>query len=276
LLTGDQRKTVYQADIDQSSGEQIFGGEQQEQQDHLTDSRIKDYLTKIRHPDSLHRDDILLNSTQKILLRDVVQRFQRLYKTIGYGNFAICSFDEALLSAKNNHIVGRFTQAEQAFLEMIFYTDAHAYGFLGTKQIGILSQVIKKSDTCKVSHSGNYLFIGDSLQKYKKIKESMGDEVLLTSGIRGIVKQFYLFLNKAFRHDGNLSLASRSLAPPGYSYHATGDFDIGQRGLGVYNFSERFTSTHVFKQLAEQGYVDNRYLRDNLFGVRYEPWHIKL
>ncbi|MCK5517135.1 MAG: D-alanyl-D-alanine carboxypeptidase family protein, partial [Desulfobulbaceae bacterium] len=75
---------------------------------------------------------------------------------------------------------------------------------------------------------------------------------------------------------GNLSLASRSLAPPGYSYHATGDFDVGQKGFGGGNFSEEFTTTPVFKRLARRGLVEYRYKRDNMLGVRYEPWHIKL
>ena len=90
------------------------------------------------------------------------------------------------------------------------------------------------------------------------------------------MKQFYLFLSKAMRFDGNLSLASRSLAPPGYSYHATGDFDVGQKGFGGGNFDESFITTSVFKELTKLGYVEYRYGRDNLLGVRYEPWHIKL
>ena len=91
-----------------------------------------------------------------------------------------------------------------------------------------------------------------------------------------MVKQFYLYLNKVERHGGNLSLASRSLAPPGYSYHGTGDFDIGQMGGGKNNFSEKFIGTPVFRKLAAQGYVEYPYQRDNMLGVRYEPWHIKL
>ena len=85
-----------------------------------------------------------------------------------------------------------------------------------------------------------------------------------------------LFLNKVVRSNGNLSLASRSLAPPGYSYHGIGDFDVGQIGLGSDNFTERFTTTSVYKRLNEQGYVKIRYPLDNLLGVRFEPWHIKV
>ena len=100
--------------------------------------------------------------------------------------------------------------------------------------------------------------------------------MVLTSGIRSVTKQFLLFLNKAYGSEGNLSLASRSLAPPGYSYHGIGDFDVGQTGLGPDNFTERFTTTSVYKRLNEQGYVRIRYPLDNMLGVRFEPWHIKV
>ena len=58
-----------------------------------------------------------------------------------------------------------------------------------------------------------------------------------------------LFLSKAHESKGNLSMASRSLAPPGYSYHGISDFDVGQVGFGVNNFTEKFTDTDVFKKL---------------------------
>ena len=139
-----------------------------------------------------------------------------------------------------------------------------------------MNQTINRKDLFKVPYSGNYLFKGESLEKFKRVKKNLGADLVLTSGIRGIPKQFYLFLNKAYRHGGNLSLASRSLAPPGYSYHATGDFDVGQKGFGGGNFSEKFTTTPVFRMLASEGFVEYRYKRDNMLGVRYEPWHVKL
>jgi len=94
--------------------------------------------------------------------------------------------------------------------------------------------------------------------------------------VRSVIKQFLLFLNKAYESEANLSLASRSLAPPGYSFHGIGDFSVGQFGLGADNFTERFTTTPVYKRLNEQGYVRIRYPLDNLLGVRFEPWHIKV
>ncbi len=242
----------------------------------VSDDKVKDYLTKIRHPDSPHADDVYLNDNEQVLLAQVVSRLQRLYRNIGYGNFGVVGFDEAVRFAQNYSVVGRFSAEELDFVEMIYYRNASVYGFYGDKRAAALTQVINKKDIYKVPYSGNYLFKGASLTKYREIKRDLGEEALLTSGIRGLIKQLYLFLNKVERHGGNLSLASRSLAPPGYSYHATGDFDIGQMGFGRNNFSEKFIGTPVFRKLADQGYVEYRYQRDNMLGVRYEPWHIKL
>ena len=98
----------------------------------------------------------------------------------------------------------------------------------------------------------------------------MGPELLLTSGIRNVVKQMHLFLVKALQSDLNLSKASRSLAPPGHSFHCIGDFDVGKIGLGELNFTEEF------RRMVNLGYIDIRYTDTNLYGVRYEPWHIKI
>jgi hypothetical protein len=73
-----------------------------------------------------------------------------------------------------------------------------------------------------------------------------------------------------------LSMASRSLAPPGYSFHGVGDFDVGKKGYGIYNFTEKFTGTNVYHRLADLGYLKFRYGPDNNLGVRFEPWHIKV
>ena len=241
-----------------------------------TDDPLKDYLLKVRNPDIAHADDVILDETERQLLGMVLEKLARLCRCVGNGNFTTLGFDEALVVARRQGSVGEFTTAELAFLEMIYSREARDYGFFGDKQVVAMTHTIPQGEIIKVPYSGNYLYKGESLEKYTKIKTTLGDEVILTSGIRGIMKQFYLFLAKAHRYGGNLSLASRSLAPPGYSYHATGDFDIGQNGLGEGNFSEVFTTTPVYKHLAEQGFVDYRYWRDNPLGVRYEPWHIKL
>jgi LAS superfamily LD-carboxypeptidase LdcB len=111
---------------------------------------------------------------------------------------------------------------------------------------------------------------------YEKIQKKIGQDVVLTSGIRGVMKQFLLFLNKAVSSQGNLSMASRSLAPPGYSFHGTGDFDVGKKGFGIDNFTEKFTQTRVYNQLSDLGYIKFRYDRKNDLGVRFEPWHVEV
>ena len=241
-----------------------------------SDEHISDYLAKIRAPNTPHKDDLVLDSKNLELMKTVLARFQRIVSFAGDGRFCVMSFDEALGCGKQSSHVGEFTKDELSFMEELFYRDANVYGFYGAKQLTRITQDIDKSEIYKVPYSGNYLFKGDSLEKYELVRKNLGEDLILTSGIRGVMKQFYLFISKAMRFDGNLSLASRSLAPPGYSYHATGDFDVGQKGFGGGNFDESFITTSVFKELTKLGYVEYRYGRDNLLGVRYEPWHIKL
>jgi len=73
------------------------------------------------------------------------------------------------------------------------------------------------------------------------------------------MKQFLLFLNKAYQNDDNISLASRSLVPPDYFFHGVGDFDVGQVGFGAANFTELFTTTPIYKRLSEIGYLMRSY-----------------
>lgn len=242
----------------------------------IDEAHIKDYLTKIRNPDRFHHDDIILDDKGKQLLKAVVKRLSRLQGTVGHGNFCVFDFDTSIHAARRYPGIGEFTKEELDFLEETFFRDAKDYGFMGDKQIVRLTAGINERDFSKIPYTGNYLFKGESQRKYAELQKRIGKELILTSGIRGITKQFYLFLNKACAYNGNLSLASRSLAPPGYSFHATGDFDVGQRGFGGGNFSVKFTSTPVFHSLTSKGYVEYRYEKDNMLGVRYEPWHIKL
>lgn len=240
------------------------------------EENIRDYLTKIRNPNRPHRDDIILGYNDLKLLRSVVARMNRLQRVLGHGHFCVVSFDKMLRFARRFSRIGSFTREELEFIDDIYHRDAELYGFKGQKQVLQLTEKVNKRHIIKVPYTGNYLYKGQSLQRYYQIRKEIGDQMILTSGIRSVVKQFYLFLRKAAKYNGNLSLASRSLAPPGYSYHATGDFDVGQRGFGARNFSNQFTYTPVFDQLINLGYVRHRYQKDNLLGVRYEPWHIKL
>ncbi|MCD6185841.1 MAG: M15 family metallopeptidase [Deltaproteobacteria bacterium] len=240
------------------------------------DRYVKDYLHKMHNFDQPYNDDIYLDKPKLHILKSSVGRLKRLQKTVGHANFYLLNFDEALKISSGYSRVGRFSKKEINFLEEIFYKNSSIYGFFGQKPFKNMTSRIKKQEVIKIPHTGNYLYKGEACSAYGKIKKEIGNTVILTSGVRSIIKQFLLFLDKTYRNKGNLSLASRSLAPPGYSFHGIGDFDVGQVGFGYDNFTERFTTTNVFKKLQKFGYINLRYKKNNLLGVRFEPWHIKI
>lgn len=240
------------------------------------EDELKDYLQKIHNFNKAHDDDVLLDHEQYQTFESTVLKLRRLQKLVGHGNFNILNFNDGLSLARNYSRVGEFTKQELQFMELTFYEDGQLYGFLGQKPLKEITDQVKKKDVIKIPHSGNYLYKERSIEIFDDIKKELGDQVILTSGIRSVMKQFLLFLNKVYSSEGNLSLASRSLAPPGYSFHGNGDFDVGQKGYGKLNFTGTFTETEVYKRLSEMGYLQLRYPADNKLGVRYEPWHIKI
>ncbi len=240
------------------------------------DSEIKDQLSAVRHFDQDMPQDIFLPHAEQAVFKQVLGRLRKIQAHAGYANFSLMSFDELLKYAHSYSVIGVFPAAEIQFMEKIFFHDAHEYGFLGEKVISSLTAKVVKKDIIKIRHSGNYLFRGGSQAVFQRLKKDVGDSLILTSGIRSVVKQMYLFLAKAQKCNGNLSRASRSLAPPGHSYHALGDFDVGKRDFGALNFTARFAQTEEYRKLIRLGYVSIRYIQGNYFGVRYEPWHIKV
>lgn len=223
-----------------------------------------------------YADDIFVRAEDKALLHSVHLRLKKLQSQIGYGHFNIVNFDDVLVFAKRYQAVGSFTQAELDFIENIFATNAADYGFYGEKVVDSLTAMIEKKQAIKVPHTGHYLFKDQSYQYYEKLRKNVGEGIVLTSGIRSNVKQLHLFLAKVVSVNGNLSRASRSLAPPGYSYHGIGDFDVGRKGWGGKNFTDAFSQTEEFKRMQDLGYVAIRYDQGNTLGVRFEPWHIKV
>ena len=234
------------------------------------------YLNKISNFDEQHTDDIYINQTMVEPLTAAIKRLDRVQRLVGHGHFNIIGFDEMLKLSANYSQVGEFTRQELDFMEFIFGGNAKHYGFLGGKVQTSITTQIKKRDTIKVPRSGHYLFKGDALALYQRIHKDVGGSIILTSGVRSVVKQMHLFLKKTVQAEGNLSRASRSLAPPGHSYHAVGDFDVGKIGFGYRNFTSDFANTDEFKRLRQLTYVNIRYTSNNLFGVRFEPWHVKL
>lgn len=236
----------------------------------------EDYLRKMRNPNSFYEGDVTSDSSQKRLVCSLARRLGQVKITVGHGNFSVLSFDDMLVYARRYSQIGEFTREETDFLEKIFYEDAMQYGFYGEKPLTNMTDSINQRSIKKVPYSGQFLFKGGPLELYTKIKRDIGDTLVLTSGVRSVVKQMDLFIRKASKFDGNLSLASRSLAPPGYSFHGIGDFDVGHVDLGTQNFTDAFAETDEFKKLIDLGYIKIRYPKGNTLGVRFEPWHIKV
>jgi len=221
-------------------------------------------------------DDIYARGAELEILQRLARKIGYIQSYVGHGHFNILGWDEMIRFAAYAPGLSPFSTEEKAYLEGLFYAEARRYGFMGEKIFKELSHGVSKGHAYKVPYSGHYLKKGASLELYEKLRSDVGDQLVLTSGLRALAKQFHLFLEKARETGGNLSRASRSLAPPGYSFHGRGDFDIGMIGLGLENFSDRFADTEVYQKLIELGYVDIRYTEGNLLGVRFEPWHIKV
>ena len=233
-------------------------------------------IAKSKDFDQHYQDDIILTSNELRLLESVAGRLERAQVVIGHGHFNLVSFDQLLDHARMFPSIGRLPSEEIDFLESTFSRDSRDLGFYGKKVLTNLGAAIPDKDVKKIAGTGHYLLRGQPLERYERIREDIGDSITLTSGVRGMVKQFQLFLSKAVTVDGNLSQAARSLAPPGHSHHARGDFDVGKVGLGAQNFTEDFAATDEYKKLTDLGYVEIRYEPGNPFGVRHEPWHIKI
>jgi hypothetical protein len=194
---------------------------------------------------------------------------------VGFGNYNILNFDDALRIMRNASQIEVFTAAEINYIDMLFHRDASEYGFYGEKIFNSLTDWVNSKEMVKVPGTGHYIYKGDALNTYDKITGDM-KSLTLTSGVRSVMKQLHLFLNKAVATDGNLSMASRSIAPVGYSYHGIGDFDVGIKGWGAANFTNKFATTSEYSRLMKNGYMRIRYDRTNPYGVRFEPWHVKV
>ena len=246
------------------------------------DLYIQDHITLNRKQCNAFTDEILQKKpvlaveNEKLLLKTISLKLKQTQRLVGYGNFNLLGFDEMLKTARHSSKIGTFTKEELAYIEKIFYTEAKEYGFYGQKVTSNLTDQICKRETIKVPYTGHYLYKGEPYQLYELLKKEVGPSIVLTSGVRSVVKQLDLFLYKANKLEGNYSEAAHSLAPPGYSFHGVSDFDVGKVGFGYKNFTSSFSKTREYKSLQKLGYVSIRYPEGNPFGVRFEPWHIKV
>jgi hypothetical protein len=237
---------------------------------------IKDYLNRMRHFDEHFHTDTVVTTEELPVLASCVKKMRQVEAIVGYSRFTIMGFTDMLEIARNYSRVEAFSGTEIEFFQRIYQTDAARYGFMDQKTIDSLDHRIDPGTLQRIRGTPHFLFQGKAVATFEKLNGELGQDLILTSGVRGVVKQLLLFLGKANDNRGNLSLASRQLAPPGYSFHGVGDLDVGKAGYGAENFTERFMLTDVFRKLADRGYLSLRYPQDNFLGVRFEPWHIKV
>lgn len=220
--------------------------------------------------------DIFLEKEFHESFKSVQKKIKYVQSFVGYGNFNIISFDETLDILRYSKDQSIFTKDELNFIEHIFYYEPSYHGFYGERTTSNLTAKIDLKEIEKIPYTGHYLFKDRSKETYEKLKKDIGPTIYLTSGVRSVVKQLKLFLDKLDSVEMNLSKASRTIAPPAFTYHSVGDFDVGKKGLGSDNFTERFSYTSEFSQMKTLKYIDMRYTVGNKDGVRYEPWHVKV
>lgn len=203
-------------------------------------------------------------------------RLTRLRRFVGFANFNTISLDNALYYARNYSKIGEFSRGEINLIEKILFDDPSKFGFFGKKTVSNVTKKIQKRDIQKISKSGHYIYKGKPLEDYYRIIKDVDSDLILTSGVRSVIKQLSLYTSKLKSLNGNLTQTSRIIAPPTYTYHAISDFDIGKKGWGNRNFTNDFAKTEEFAKMIKLDYISIRYTKNNKDGVRFEPWHVKV
>ena len=221
-------------------------------------------------------NSVYLDKEEWELLVSVNKRLKRLKNYIGFANFNLISYKDMLFYARNYHKIGPFTKKELDLIDKLFYEDPSNYGFYGEKTCDNIENRISRRDVEKIPYTGHFLFKGKAKNDNDNLKKDVGNTLILTSGVRNVVKQLSLYVNKIYNCRGNMTKASVSLAPPAYSYHTISDFDVGRKGWGYKNFTADFASTYEFNKMIKLDYIGMRYNKNNRDGVRFEPWHVEV
>lgn len=219
--------------------------------------------------------DIYISKKEIPIFKSIVRKLNQAQRIIGYKNFTIISFDQLLYYAKYYSKIGAFSKDEIDFIEKMFYEDPTKYHFYGKRTVKNLTDKINKKEIVAIPRTGQYLFKEHSEKIYKQMIKDV-DNIYLTSGIRSVVKQMKLQFNKIYTCSGNVTKATFSIAPIGYSYHSIGDFDVGKHGWGAKNFTASFGDTLEYKHITKLKYIKIRYTKHNKDGIRYEPWHMEI
>ena len=205
-------------------------------------------------------------------LRALAARLESVQRVIGQGRFNLVSFDDVRAAARQTP-QGALTAAEESSCSELFHLDARRIGFLGARVVRDMNYALPHAELVRVD-GGQHLFPAANAL-FERARAAVGPQLIVTSGARGVPKQMLVFLRSALRA-GIIGRAVHSVAPPGYSYHAVGDMDVGDRALGGVNFTQAFANTSTYRKLIALPYVRLRYPRNNALGVSFEPWHLQV
>ncbi len=220
--------------------------------------------------------DLYLSREEFATISNLNFRLKRLSSFVGFANFNLISYTQALYYGRNYSKIGAFTLKEIGMMERLFDENPNNYGFYGEKTCWNIDNIIQRKDVEKIPYTGHYLFKGKAKNDYKKLIEDVGENIILTSGVRNVMKQMSLYVNKIYNCGGNMSKATISIAPPAYSYHTVSDFDVGRKDWGYKNFTADFARTNEFERMMKLDYIGMRYHMNNRDGVRFEPWHVEI
>ena len=221
-------------------------------------------------------NDVYLSPDEFMTISSLNSKLKRLKRFVGFANFNLISYNQALYYGRNYSAVGAFSQKEIGMMERLFDENPNDYGFFGERTCTNLDNKVARKDVEKIPYTGHYLYKGKAEEDYKKIVDDVGESIILTSGVRNVVKQMSLYVNKIYNCGGNMSKATVSIAPPAYSYHTISDFDVGRKGWGYKNFTADFAHTDEFAKMTKLDYIGMRYSMNNRDGVRFEPWHVEV
>ena len=197
----------------------------------------------------VYSTDEILSQKEWDTLVSLNVRLKRLKNYVGYTNFNIISYKSALYYGRNYSVIGAFTKDEIDMIHRLFYENPTKYGFYGAKTCDNIYHKVSKKDIVKIPYTGHFIYKGKPIDDYKRLINDVGDTLILTSGVRNVIKQLSLYTDKIYRTHGNITQATYSIAPPAYSYHTISDFDVGRKGMGYQNFTAKFASTEEFEKM---------------------------
>ena len=220
--------------------------------------------------------DVYLSYDDFVTLSSLNARLKRVKRFVGYANFNLISLSDTLSYARNYPKIGAFSSAELVLMDRLFHENPNDYGFYGKKTCENIENKVSHREVVKIKHTGHYLFKGKPEKDYTNIIDDIGNTLILTSGVRNVMKQLSLYVSKIYNSGGNMTQATKSIAPPAYSYHSVSDFDVGRVDWGYKNFTSDFALTNEFKKMQKLEYIGMRYNKQNKDGVRFEPWHVEV